>query len=275
MPIIHAIILGIVQGLSEFLPISSSGHLTVVPWLFRWHEFDGNASLEKSFDLALHLGTFLGAFAYFGKDVLRYVAAAWRSIRNRRVQTTDERVAWLLLVASIPAAALGVAFDSSISDNRRMWLIGVCMVIFGVVLGVVDHRAKGTLQADDLRWQDAALIGAAQAVSLQPGVSRSGSTITAGRLLGFDRPAAVRLSFLMSLPITAGAALYKLAKQLSGDGIPIAYRPAFVWGAVVSAMVGFAAITALLRFVRTRSFTPFVIYRIVAGVLVLVVWAAR
>ena len=275
MPIIHAIILGIVQGLSEFLPISSSGHLTVVPWLFRWHEFDNNASLEKAFDLALHVGTFVGAFAYFWKDVVRYVGAAWRTVKNRRIDGTDERVAWLLLVASVPAALLGVVFDSSISDNRRMWLIGGCLIVFGVLLGVVDQWSKGTRSADDFRWQDAALIGAAQAVSLQPGVSRSGSTITAGRLLGFDRPAAVRLSFLMALPITAGAAFYKLAKQLKGDGIPSAYRPAFVWGALVSAIVGFAAITALMKFVRTRSFTPFVIYRVLAGLLVLGVWAAR
>ena len=275
MPIVHAIVLAIVQGLSEFLPVSSSGHLTAVPWLLRWHEFDSNASLEKAFDLALHVGTFVGAFVYFWNDIVRYVGAAWRSVMRRRVEGTDERMAWLLLLASVPAAAIGVVFDSNISDNRRMWLIGVCLIVFGIVLGVVDRVAPRNRPAEEFGWRDAIVIGAAQAVALQPGVSRSGATITAGRARQFDRAAAVRISFLMSLPITAGAALYKLTKQITGEGIPSAYRPAFAWGAIISAIVGFAAITALMKFIRTRSFNIFVAYRIVAGLVILVVAAGR
>lgn len=275
MPVLHAVVLGIVQGLAEFLPISSSGHLSLVPWLLHWREFAGNDQLQKTFDLALHVGTFVGSFAYFRKDIVRYARAALHSLRLRRFSADDERMAWLLLVASMPAAVVGVVFESQLVQSGREWLIGVMLIVFGVLLGVVDRVSASDRAQPQFGWRDALLMGAGQALALQPGVSRSGVTTTVGRFLRFDRTSAVRLSFLMSLPITAGAALYKLTDQLRGDGIPRSFYAAFVWGSLAAAIVGFFAITILLRMVRTRSFSPFVIYRVAAGVFVLAVYANR
>lgn len=272
LPILHAIILGIVQGLTEFLPISSSGHLILVPELFHWTELTSNESLNKTFDVALHFGTFVGAAAYFWRDIVKYARAAVSSIRNRAVQTTDERIGWLLLLSTLPGAALGAVFEKPIEDHLgEPVLIGVMLIAFGFVLLVAD-RLPGRLHFDDFRLRHALWLGGAQAVALQPGVSRSGITITMGRVLRFDREAATRLSFLMVLPIVAGASLFKGLK-LAKDGIPSGFEGAFVWGMMSAAVTGWLAVYWLLRFVRTRSFLPFVIYRWVVGTAVIVIFA--
>jgi undecaprenyl-diphosphatase len=277
VPIIHAIILGIVQGLSEFLPISSSGHLILVPWLFHWHDFTGvgGEHLNKTFDVALHMGTFVGAVVYFREDLLRFLRAGISSISQRAVRTTDERLAWLLLLSAVPGALVGALGESWIEEHTgKPWLIGIMLIVFGVVLYVAD-RAAGRLDVEDWQPRHAAVMGLAQALALQPGVSRSGVTISAGRFLGLTRDAAARISFLMSLPIIGGAGLYKGAKLFAGDGIPSGFGAAFAWGMVASGVTGFIAIWFLLRLIRTRSFTPFVAYRILAGAFVLVVAAVR
>ncbi len=275
IPVVHAIVLGITQGLAEFLPISSSGHLILVPWLFGWTELTGeaNADLNKTFDVALHVGTVLGALVYFRRDLARLAVAGLGSIRRRTIRTTDERLAWLLLLSSIPGAIVGASFEDIINrELGRIWLIAVMLIVFGLVLAVVD-RLPGTRPETAYGPKDALVMGLAQAAALSPGVSRSGITITAGRFLGFERDAAARLSFLMSMPITGGAALYKGA-ELAADGLPPGTAGAFLWGIVASGVTGIAAVWLVLRVVRTRSFLPFVVYRVLAGLAVLAVLAS-
>ena len=272
MSTLHAIILGIVQGLSEFLPISSSGHLIVVPDLFGWNDFGENDSLEKSFDVALHLGTLLAALWYFRNDLLVYLRAALHSIRVRAVETTDARLAWLLLLSAIPGAIAGAALESTIErELGDPILIGINSIVFALLLEWADH-ARSSRGTEDYHGRDATVMGIAQALALAPGVSRAGVTISAGRWLHFDRQAATRLSFLMSIPIIGGATLYKGA-QLARDGIPSGFGNAFLWGVVASAVSGFVAIALVLKYVRTHSFRPFVIYRIVVGIAIIVIFA--
>lgn len=273
MPILHAIVLGLVQGLSEFLPISSSGHLLLVPWLFDWHDFDNN-SVEKAFDVALHVGTIIAAVGYFRKDIVVYVREGTRLVVKReKPATTEGKLAWLLVLSSVPAAAVGALFESSIDDKLGTpTLIAISLIVFGVILYVAD-RALGRRTIADYTQRDAIGIGAAQILALNPGTSRSGITITAGRFLGFERDAAVRISFLMSLPVTVGAVIFKLAK-LFKDGIPHGLGVPMLVGIVTSGLSGWLAVWGTLKLVRTRSFTPFVLYRIALGIVVLVIVAA-
>ena len=276
MPIVHAIVLGIVQGLAEFLPISSSGHLLVVPWLFDWNEFATRPELKESFDVALHVGTFVALVVYFRKDLVELARAALSSIRRRSVEGDEERLVWLLVVASLPAATVGLVLDTLLADrNGGFVVIGLMLVVFAVVLYLAD-RLLGHREVESFRLRDALLMGTAQAVALQPGVSRSGATISMGRFLGFERAAAARISFLMSVPITGGLGLYKATKLFALDGgLPPGFVAPFAWGTVASAITGFIAVSALLRLIRSRSFLPFVLYRIVAGVFVMGVALAR
>ena len=273
MPILHAIVLGLVQGLSEFLPISSSGHLLLVPWLFDWHDFD-SASTEKAFDVALHLGTLVAALAYFRRDVVTYVREGTRLIVRREKPVTPEgRVAWLLVLSSVPAAAVGALFENSIDEKLGTpTLIAISLILFGVILFVAD-RVLGKRTIANYERRDAVGIGLAQVLALNPGTSRSGITITAGRFLGFDRDTAARISFLMSLPVTGGAVVFKLAK-LFRDGIPDGLLAPMIVGIITSGLSGWLAVWGTLKLIRTRSFTPFVVYRVVLGVVVLVIVAA-
>jgi len=275
IPVLHAIVLGITQGLSEFLPISSSGHLILVPWLFGWKELTGpaNVDLNKTFDVALHVGTILASFAYFRRDLTRLARAGLTSIRQRAVRTTDEWLAWLLVLSAVPGAVVGVALESVINDRLgEIWLIAVMLIVFGLVLALAD-RLPSNLAEGDYGRRQALIMGLAQAAALSPGVSRSGITITAGRFLGFDRNAAARLSFLMSMPITGGAALFK-GVELAVEGLPPGTAPAFFWGIVASGITGLAAVWLVLKVVRTQSFLPFVAYRVLAGLAVLALVAS-
>lgn len=264
MPVLHAIVLGVVQGLSEFLPISSSGHLQLVPWLFGWTDLATRPALQRTFDLALHAGTFVGALAYFRHDAARLLGAVARSVRHRAVAGDEERLAWLIVVASLPAATIGLALDQLLEGRSPELVIGLMLVVFGVVLLVADRRPAERGLAD-YTLRDALVMGFAQALALQPGVSRSGATISAGRFLGLDRVAATRVSFLMSLPIIGGAGLYKALDVATSGGVPPGFGAAFAWGMVAAAVTGFAAVWGLLRLVQRRTFTPFVLYRVVVG----------
>jgi undecaprenyl-diphosphatase len=270
----QAIVLGIVQGLTEFAPVSSSGHLLLVPWLFDWTFFLENPDLNKSFDVALHIGTFVGALGYFWRDIGRYVGAWVRSIRHRSVSTTDERLAWFLVVGTIPGVIVGGLAEDFIEENLgQIWLIAVMLAVFGVALYLVDRMARQRRSMEDLRLLDAVLIGLAQAVALQPGVSRSGVTMTVGRWLGLDRSSAARFSFLLSLPIIFGAGAFE-GVQLIGRGLPPGTAGPFIWGMVASAVSGFAVIWGLLAYLRRHDFRPFVLYRLALAGLVFALIAA-
>lgn len=269
MPILHAIVLGITQGLSEFLPISSSGHLRLVPWLFGWDDFAGQDHLQKTFDVALHLGTLIGAVAYFRADVVRLVRAGFRRDAG---QTTDGRLAWLLVASALPAGITGTLFADFIEEKTNaIWLIATMLIVFGLVLAWAD-RTVGVRSVEDVRLRDALVMGVGQALALQPGVSRSGATMTAGRFLGLDRDGAARFAFLMSLPITAGALLFKALDVFGEGGIPDGFVAPFLWGIAASGITGWLAVWGTLRLIRTRTFSPFVVYRVLFGVVVLVLY---
>lgn len=265
MPIVHAIVLGIVQGLSEFLPISSSGHLELTRWLFGWDDL--SPEVETAFDVAVHLGTLLGAVAYLRRDVARLVVAGIAPLRGRPLDT-DGRIAWFLVASAIPAGITGVVLKDQIADLDSIAMIAVMLIVFGLLLLVAD-RMLGRRELQEFTLRDALIMGVGQALALQPGVSRSGATLTVSRFLGFSRDAAARLVFLMSLPIIAGAGVFALADAT----IPADFWPAFLWGMAASAVTGWLAVWFVLRLVRTRTFLPFVIYRVGLGVAVLLVLA--
>ena len=267
MPILHAIVLGLVQGLSEFLPISSSGHLLLVPWIFNWHDFD-DKSIEKAFDVALHLGTLIAVVGYFRKDLVVYVREGLRLVVKREKPVNAEgRLAWLLVLSAIPAAAVGAVAEKTIDDKLGTpGLIAASMLFFALLLWWADRR-EGKRALETYTTGDAVKVGAAQVLALNPGTSRSGITITAARFLGFDRDSAARASFLMAIPVTAGAVAFKMLK-LAKDGIPDGLLIPMVVGIITAAISGWLAVWGTLRLVRTRSFTPFVIYRIAVAVLV-------
>lgn len=270
MPIYQAFVLGLVQGLSEFLPISSSGHLILTRWLFGW-EVSGDESVDKAFDVALHFGTLVAVVAYFRHEVVRYVREGMRLIwRRERPVDTDGRVAWLLVVATVPAALVGAAFEDRIDEQLGTpVIIGISLILFGLLLYWAD-RSAGARPLEDFRLRDSLIVGAAQTLALNPGTSRSGITITAARRTGFSRDAAARLSFLMSLPVIAGAVVLKVG-GLVADGVPSDLVWPMVIGIVTSGVSGWAAVWGTMRLIRTRSFTPFVIYRVVVGVAVLII----
>lgn len=271
MSILQAIILGIVQGLTEFLPISSSGHLIIVPWLFNWHYLLDHPDFNKTFDVALHLGTFIALIVYFWRDILRLLAAWVRSIVHRRLDSPEAKIAWLILVSTIPAGIVGVAFEETITNRLgKPWMIAALLFVFALVMLAADRTAKLDRTMDKLTWLDALLIGLAQALALAPGVSRSGVTMVAGLLLRLDRESAARYSFLMSVPVVGGAAAFK-GIQVAKDGLPAGTANAFAAGIIAAAISGFAAIWFLLAYLRRHDFTIFVIYRIaVASAMVLI-----
>lgn len=273
MSILHAIVLGIAQGISEFSPISSSGHLILIPWIFGWNDFAGNPGLEKSFDVALHLGTVVAVIVYFRDDIFRYVRAGIVSMVRRRIETQDERIGWLIVVTAVPGVITGALLDDVVTQHLGApWLIGVMLIVFGLVLLWAD-RLPATRKHEEMTLRDALYCGVAQAVALQPGVSRSGATMSMARARGFDRESAARISFLMSVPITTGAVTFKLAKLFMDGGIPADARAAFAAGIIASGVSGFIAVAGLLKLLRTKSFGPFVIYRVLLGVGVLLLAA--
>ncbi len=273
MPIIHAIVLGLVQGLSEFLPISSSGHLLLTPWLFGWNDFS-DVSVEKAFDVALHLGTLIAVIAYFRKDLVVYVREGLRMVvQKEKPRTTEGRLAWLLVVASIPAALFGAIAGNWIDEHLgKPVIIAASLIFFGLLLAWADRRL-GKRKFEEMNSRDAIVIGLAQVIALNPGTSRSGISISAARILGFDRDTAVRFSFLLSVPVTAGAVAVKLL-ELFKDGIPEGLVIPMIVGIVTAGISGWLAVAGLLKLIRSKSFDAFVIYRVIAGVAILAIAAS-
>ncbi|MCY4256813.1 MAG: undecaprenyl-diphosphate phosphatase [bacterium] len=275
MSVLHAILLGIAQGLTEFLPVSSSGHLQIIPWLGGWEDFEGNDDLKRAFDVALHLGTLVGLVACLRRDVWVLVRAGVGWLAQPRMGLSSEaRQGWLLVLATVPAAAVGVGLGPQLERiDDEIWLTGVLLIVFGLLLWWADRRG-GTRHAESLCIRDALLLGLAQACALQPGVSRSGVVMTAGRFLSFNREAAARIAMLMSVPVIAGAGLYAFVDIGGWGGVPADARAGFLWGTVAAAFTGFVAVKGLLAVVRNRSFGPFVVYRVALGLLVLSLVAA-
>lgn len=259
--------------MTEFAPISSSGHLILVPWLFDWPILS-EPELNKTFDVALHIGTLAGALVYFRHDVAGYLGAWVRSISARRIETTDQRLAWALVVGTIPAVIVGATLEGFITDELgQPWLIAVMLVVFGIVLYAVDRVASSGRHLDDLTVRHGFLLGVAQALALQPGVSRSGVTMTAARAMGFDRETAARFSFLLSLPVIAGAAIYA-GIDVAGDGLPPGMAGPFIAGIAASAVSGFLVIAFLLQYLRRHDFAIFLWFRIAVAAVVFGVIAA-
>lgn len=270
---IQALVMGVAQGLTEFLPISSSGHLLLIPYLFDWTD----PFIESlAFSVVLHGGTLLALLVYFRDDWLRLIPAFFASLRDRSLgDDRDRRLAWLLLLATIPAAVIGALFNDVIESNvRQPGLVAVMLVVGGVILWLADRWGPRTHTIDRLTARGALGIGVAQVFALVPGVSRSGISISAALFAGLDRADATRFSFLMATPIIGGAVVYEGLKLVRGDVVGV--EPvALVVGVVASFVSGVLAIAVLLRYVRTRSFNIFVVYRFALAAVVLAVFLAR
>jgi undecaprenyl-diphosphatase len=272
LPDWQAFVLGLVQGFTELLPISSSGHLILAPWLGDWTYLKENEAFNKTFDVALHLGTLVAVMAYFWADLVGLAAAWCRSVARRSVTTDEERVAWLIVVATVPAALVGAVLQTQIEKRLgQPWQIAILIAVFALVLYWADRRPE-TEELVDLGVGKGLLVGVAQSLALAPGVSRSGVTISAGRFLGLTRDAAARLSFLLLVPIVLGAVLLKGATDVVGGELPSGWVGPFVVGTIASAGSGLLAINWLLGYVRRHDYTVFVVYRLaVAALIVLLI----
>lgn len=260
MNILHATILGALQGFTEVLPISSSAHLILVPWLLRWPESG------LTFDVALHLGTFIALTVYFRRDIIEMAAAFFEALASRSLGSPARRLPFLIIAATVPAALVGKLFEHQVEDIFRSspLLIASVLIAFGIILGLADIAGRKRLAMDEIKPAGALTIGLFQCLALIPGVSRSGITITAGLMLGFTRESSARFSFLLSLPIVAGAALLK-SLHLVKHGIPDGEGLPMLVGIAASAVTGYISVAFLLKFVQKRSISPFVWYRVIVG----------
>ena len=266
MTVFQALVLGILQGLAEFLPISSSAHLALAPWAFGWPE------PGLAVDVALHVGTLVAVLVYFRDEWIRLIVAALEIVRTQRIESVEQRRVVLLIVATIPGGIAGLLLnDYAESTFRSPVLIGSALAAMGLVLWLVDRARPADRPLESIAWSDAILIGLAQAAALLPGVSRSGATITAGRALSFDRASAATFSFLMSMPIIAAAAVFKVPHLLRSGGA----APPLLVGVLASAISGWLAIAIVMRYVRSHSYGIFAAYRVVIGLAVLVLFYLR
>ncbi len=269
MTTLQALVLGLVQGLAEFLPISSSAHLTLVPWVLGWPLPD------LTFSTVLHVGTLVAAVAYFWGDIWRILGAWWKSVRTRTIETPDARLAWLLILATIPAVLAGVLLEDLVEDLLGTpAVMGAFLLVTGVLLFVSDRLGRRQRDLSALTVVDAAAIGVAQACAIIPGLSRSGLTISTGLFRGLTREEAVRFSFLLALPVTAGAAGYQVLKALRAGLGGVEWTP-MVLGAAVALVSGYLAVRLIMGYVRSHSLRPFAVYCWLAGTAVLVLACVR
>jgi undecaprenyl-diphosphatase len=269
--VLQALVMGIVQGLTEFLPVSSSGHLIVVPFLLGWHD-PFITSLE--FSVMLHFGTLVALLAYFREDWLRLVPAGLAALRDRSLgDDPHRRLAWLLAASTVPALVIGFLFNDLIEERfRQVGLVALMLVAGGAILWLAERNGSRRRGIADLTFPAALGIGAAQALALIPGISRSGISISAGLFAGLDRESAARFSFLMATPITALAGAYETRKVLAGEsGVEVALLPLAV-GLIASLVAGFVAIAFLLRFLRSNPTHVFVVYRGLLATVVVIAW---
>lgn len=266
MTVWQAIVLGIVQGLTEPLPVSSSAHLALTPYFLGWSD------PGLAFDVALHFGTLLALIWYFRQEWLEMIASTWRIVTTRRIESVHDRRVLYLIVATIPGGIGGLLLnDLAETTFRSPVIIATSLIVMGILLWVVDRWCVRTRGLEDITLRDAIIVGCAQVLALVPGVSRSGSTMTAGRLLRLDRPSAARFSFLMSMPITLAAVIVKVphAVQEHGASWPL------LAGVVAAAVSSWLAIAVLLRYVSRHSFGVFAVYRVLLGIVVFATLVAR
>jgi undecaprenyl-diphosphatase len=264
MNLMHVIVLAIVQGLTEFLPVSSSAHLTVLPAIFGWEDPGLN------FDIALHVGTLIAILIYFWRDWVQVIAHGLGfNYRDTQPGENSRKILWFLVVGTIPGAVFGALFNKYAENElRNFYIIGTAMIVMGIVLWLVDRLSQGKTELDSMTWTDAILIGTAQAFAIIPGVSRSGSTISMGRFRNMSREAATRFSFLLSAPIIAGSAL-KDVVDLRKHPLEASAQMPWLVGILVSGVVGIVVIAFFLQYLRRNTFTAFAIYRIVFGIIVI------
>ena len=265
--IIHALILGIVQGLTEFLPVSSSAHLNIFPWIFNWEK------ISESFDVALHLGTLLAILLFFYKDWIRLIKGGYNQVIKKK-HTTDGRMFWYIVFATIPAGVLSLILDK-ISDkligdnlNTKMFVIAIALIIMGILLYIIDKKSNSDIKYEQMSFKNSMLIGLSQAIAAAfPGVSRSGITMTVARYLGLDRESSAKYSFLLGAPITLAAVIFDLNKFTFG-------LPFFI-GVIASFIVGILVIKFLLNYLKKGDFKIFAIYRVIIGLIVIVLFIKR
>jgi undecaprenyl-diphosphatase len=270
----QAFTLGITQGLTELLPISSSGHLILVPWIANWHYLETHPDFNKTFDVSLHLGTLVAVVVYFWHDVVRYVKAWFVSVRRRSISTDDQRIAWWIAAATIPAAVAGALGEDTIETRLgQPYQIAIFMAGFAVLLWLADRRPQDR-PIGKLGFWTAFAIGVSQILALMPGVSRSGITITTGRFARLDRDAAARFAFLLLIPIVFGAVVYKGFKDVLLHAPPGGWTGPFLVGTLAAAAVGLVAIDLLLGYLRRHNYTLFVAYRLILAAAILIVIAS-
>lgn len=269
---LEALLLGVVQGLTEFLPISSSGHLILVPWLQDYTFLKEHPEFNKTFDVALHAGTLIAAIAYFRVEVVVLIRGFIQAARQRAIRTQEQRLSVAIAIGTVPAVIAGGLGASFIDEHLgEPWMIALQLILFGFLLGVADKMPqRRNLEETGLR--DGWYVGLAQVLALAPGTSRSGITITAARWLGLDRDSAARFSFLLLIPAVAGATVYKAYESIS-EGLPDGVAGPMVVGTIAAAISGYLAIAWLLRLLRTTSYRPFVLYRYVVGIGILLIIA--
>lgn len=267
MSILQSLILGIVQGLTELLPISSSGHLEIIPWLFNWTS-DPNFNIAfEGFDVALHFGTFLAIAIFFFKDWINLIVGGFNQVVKKK-KTPEGRMFWYLVIATIPGGIIGLLLDTFAGDVlKKPIIIAIALMVMGVILYFVDKKAKSTTDYEHMTFKQTFLIGLSQCLAFIPGVSRSGITMTAGRAMGVDRPSAARYSFMLSAPIVFAATIFKLKDFV--------FNLSFFIGVLASFIVGIIVIKWLLKFLQKGSFKVFAIYRVIFGLIILIVAFTR
>ena len=259
--ILQALILGVVQGLTELLPISSSAHLNLIPWIFNWN-------IPESFDVALHFGTLLAIVLFFYKDWIALIKGGYNQVVKKK-KTFEGKMFWYLVAATIPGGAIGFLLDHFVGESlgKMPLVIASALIIMGIVLYIVDKKAPSKTDYEHMSFKQTFLIGCSQALAFIPGVSRSGVTMTTGRLMGVDRESTAKYSFLLSTPIVLGAALYKLKDFV--------FNIPFVVGVVASFLTGIFVIKFLLEYLKKGSFKVFAIYRVIIGIAIIGLYISR
>lgn len=271
MLIYQSIILGIVQGLTEFLPISSSAHLNIIPWIFKWTEsISFMQEFEGGFDVALHIGTLLAIIIFFFKDWIKLIISGYKQVVKKE-KSSDGKMFWYLVLATIPGGILGLVVDKLLEEYLKTayLLMAIVLIVMGIILYIVDKKCKSETNYENMNFKQTFFVGLSQALAFIPGVSRSGITMTTGRLMGVNRESTAKYSFMLAAPITVGAALYKL---VSGA---FTINLSFIIGILASFVVGIFIIKFLLDYLKKGSFKLFAIYRIIIGIGVILITLLR